>query len=126
MKSRGAKGVGQTQNQYDPSEQDDLITRFTYGLRSVTRDGGRKRAAGEKPPWYEDDSHWPAVFSHYRKHLLGEKVDPDSGVNPLWHMAWRVCAEAAKMDSNYPNGRNDMFNLEFYAVDDSESTNDRF
>lgn len=98
--------TGQKPKSYDPSEQDDLIARFTRGLRSVTKDGGRKRAAGEKPPWWLDE-HWAAAFSHYRKYLLGETVDPDSGVNPLWHMCWRIAGEAAKMDGDYPDGPND-------------------
>ena len=57
---------------------------------------------------------------------MGETVDPDSGVNPLWHMTWRVAAEAAKMDGNYPGGDNDMFAPEPFSIFEREDTDDRF
>lgn len=79
---------------YDPTEQEILLTAFVTLLRSVTRDGGRKRAKGEKPPWWQDPSHEPAIWSHINKWKHGEKVDPDSGAHPLVHLAWRALAIA--------------------------------
>lgn len=81
--------------QYDPKEQDTVIEAFTELLRAVTRDGGRKRAAGEKPPWFADDGHTRALYSHlYKWAGRRERVDPDSGAHPLVHLAWRALAIA--------------------------------
>lgn len=77
---------------YDASEQDVLIEEFIKLLRSATKDGGEKRARGMKPPWWNDPSHKAAVFSHFAKHERGERVDPDSGVHPYVHAAWRLLA----------------------------------
>jgi len=79
---------------YDPTEQDTLMDVFTTMLRSVTRDGGRKRAKGEKPPWWRDAGHEPAIWSHINKWKHGEHKDLDSGVHPLVHLAWRALAIA--------------------------------
>ena len=79
---------------YDPTEQDIVIAIFTKMLREVTKDGGKKRAAGTKPPWDLDDSHLAAVFSHLNKYFRGEKIDKDSGVHCLVHLAWRALAIA--------------------------------
>lgn len=77
---------------YDPTEQDIIIAVFSEMLRSVTRDGGRKRERGEKPPWWKDDGHVPAIFSHLNKIMHGEMVDKDSGVDPYFHLGWRAIA----------------------------------
>ena len=79
---------------YDPSEQDVVLRVFYEMLAGVTKDGGRKRAANLKPAWYVDETHEPALFSHLSKWKHGEKVDHDSGVNPLIHLAWRALAIA--------------------------------
>lgn len=79
---------------YDASEQDILLDVFRTMLGSVTKDGGRKRAAGTKPPWYIDQSHEAAIFSHLSKWKHGEIADPDSGTHPLIHLAWRSLAVA--------------------------------
>ena len=79
---------------YDPREQDAILSVFGEMLASVTKDGGRKRAAGTKPPWWRDDAHEAAIFSHLDKWKHGVKVDPDSGVHPLVHLAWRALAIA--------------------------------
>jgi hypothetical protein len=79
---------------YSTSEQDDVLTIFAVMLKSVTADGGRKRAAGTKPPWWLDRSHEAAIFSHLNKWKHGERSDPDSGVHPLVHLAWRALAIA--------------------------------
>lgn len=79
---------------YDASEQDIIIDTFAQMLRSATSDGGRKRAAGLKPPWYVDDAHEKAIFSHLNKWKHGEVRDPDSGAHPLVHLAWRALAIA--------------------------------
>ena len=79
---------------YDPSEQDVVLHIFVKMLREVTKDGGQKRAAGLKPPWYVDPAHEAAIFSHLSKWKHGEKVDPTSGVHPLVHLAWRALAIA--------------------------------
>lgn len=79
---------------YDPSEQDIILRKFTAMLAEVTKDGGQKRARGEKPPWWRDPSHLKAIFSHLNKWYHGEKVDRDSGVHPFVHLAWRALAIA--------------------------------
>ena len=79
---------------YDPTEQDVLSRVFTDMLRSVTKDGGAKRARGEKPGWYADPSHEAAIYSHLNKWKHGETVDADSGAHPLIHLAWRALAIA--------------------------------
>lgn len=82
--------------QYDPSEQDELLNVFLWMLRDATKDGGRKRAAGTKPPWWRDDAHEAAIFSHINKWKHGELRDPDSGAHPLVNGAWRMLAIAYK------------------------------
>lgn len=79
---------------YDATEQDVVIETFKEMLWSVTRDGGKKRARGDKPEWWRDGSHEAAIFSHLNKWKHGEKVDKDSGVHPLVHLAWRALAIA--------------------------------
>lgn len=79
---------------YDPTEQETLLRAFSGLLSQVTKDGGTKRQAGLKPPWYEDSSHEAAIFSHLNKWKHGELVDPDSGAHPLVHLAWRALAIA--------------------------------
>lgn len=79
---------------YDASEQDVLLQTFLDMLRAVTKDGGRKRAKGEKPPWWRDSAHEAAIFSHLNKWKHGEREDKDSGTHPLVHMAWRALAIA--------------------------------
>ena len=94
--SDAAGGVcGPGVSSYDATEQEVVMAAFAALLRSVTQDGGRKRAAGVKPPWYRDTSHEAAIFSHLNRWKHGEKVDPDSGVHPLVHLAWRALAIAA-------------------------------
>ena len=82
---------------YDASEQDVLAKVFADMLKSTTKDGGVKRAAGLKPPWWSAEElkpHEAAIFSHLNKWKHGEKVDKDSGVHPLVHLAWRALAIA--------------------------------
>lgn len=79
---------------YDASEQDVVMDTFMVMLRSVTKDGGKKRAKGEKPEWWRDGSHEAAIWSHVNKWKHGEKVDKDSGAHPLIHLAWRALAIA--------------------------------
>jgi hypothetical protein len=79
---------------YDASEQDVLLDVFKHMLGSVTKDGGRKRARGEKPPWWRDQAHVPAIFSHINKYMHGDYKDPDSGAHTLIHLAWRALAVA--------------------------------
>lgn len=73
-----------------PTEQDVAIRTFAEMLRQVLSDGGRKRSAGLKPPWWRDDSHEAAIFSHLAKRKRGELHDPDSGVHPYIHGACRM------------------------------------
>lgn len=67
---------------------------FAYMLRMATKDGGKKRARGEKLPWYVDHEHEAAIFSHLNKWKHGETQDPESGSHPLVHLAWRALAIA--------------------------------
>lgn len=79
---------------YDASEQSKVVALFSEMLWEVTKDGGTKRASGEKPPWYHDDSHEAAIFSHLNKWKHGETRDEHSGAHPLVHLAWRALAIA--------------------------------
>jgi hypothetical protein len=79
---------------YDASEQEILLDVFHEMLSAVTKDGGNKRARGEKPPWWKDPSHEAAIWSHVNKWKHNELVDKDSGVHPLVHLAWRALAIA--------------------------------
>lgn len=79
---------------YDPSEQTELLHIFLTMLKDATADGGRKRAAGDKPSWRVDPDHERGMFSHLYKWKAGEYVDPDSGAHPLVHLAWRALAIA--------------------------------
>jgi len=79
---------------YDATEQDAILETFGRMLADVTKDGGRKRAAGTKPPWWRDVSHESAIFSHLNKWKHGHIKDPDSGAHPLVHLAWRALAVA--------------------------------
>jgi hypothetical protein len=83
-----------TNEVYDSSEQDELLAIFTDMLGAPTRDGGRKRARGDKPSWKVDPSHEAAIFSHLDKWKHGMKKDPVSGAHPLVHLAWRALAIA--------------------------------
>jgi hypothetical protein len=79
---------------YDASEQKLLLEVFSSMLDAATKDGGAKRVAGIKPPWWRDPDHEPAIFSHLNKWKHGEIVDKDSGAHPLVHLAWRALAIA--------------------------------
>lgn len=79
---------------YDASEQDVILDVFKDMLATVTKDGGHKRAAGTKPPWFRDQTHEAAIFSHINKWKHGEYLDPDSGAHTLIHLAWRALAIA--------------------------------
>src|SRR5437899_9988115 len=79
---------------YDASEQGYITAIFSLMLKSATVDGGAKRLAGTKPPWWRDDGHEAAIFSHLDKWKHGVKKDDHSGAHPLVHMAWRALAIA--------------------------------
>ena len=83
-------------------ERADVLNRFMSELNIVTGDGSKKRQAGEKPPWYNDNSHEAAIFSHLMKWKRGEKHDKDSGAHPLVHAAWRCLAIACSETGNHP------------------------
>lgn len=87
-------GAADSDIAYDASEQDILIAIFTNMLRTVTIDGGKKRAAKTKLPWWQDDTHPAAMVSHILKWMRDELRDPDSGAHPLVHLAWRALAQA--------------------------------
>lgn len=82
------------QTNYDATEQDVVVKVFADMLWAVTKDGGKKRARGDKPEWWRDGSHEAAIFSHLNKWKHGEKTDKDSGTHPLVHLAWRALAIA--------------------------------
>jgi hypothetical protein len=83
-------------------ERADVLARFAAELAKATGDGSKKRRSGIKPPWYEDDAHEAAIFSHLTKWKRGELVDPDSGAHPLVHLAWRALAIACRESGNTP------------------------
>ena len=71
-----------------------MLETFKAMLSLATGDGSRKRQAGEKPPWWRDETHEAAMFSHLNKWKHGEKRDKDSYAHPLVHLAWRALAIA--------------------------------
>jgi hypothetical protein len=75
-------------------EQAEALREFVLLLQMAMKDGGVKRAAGDKPSWKVDTSHLPAIFSHLNKYMHGEKVDKDSGAHPLVHLACRALMKA--------------------------------
>lgn len=83
-------------------ERNDILNRFRNELAKATGDGSKKRQAGEKPPWYRDDKHEAAIFSHLNKWKHGEKTDADSGAHTLVHLAWRALAIACQETGNIP------------------------
>jgi hypothetical protein len=85
------------------NERRDLLLRFQHELVKVTADGSKKRQTGAKPPWYRDDQHLSAVFSHITKWMRGHHIDPDSGAHPLVHAAWRLLAIACSENGNNPD-----------------------
>lgn len=94
---------------YNQAEQQAILAVFSRMLQAATADGGRKRVAGLKPPWYRDSAHEAAIFSHLNKWKHGEKRDPDSGHHPLVHLAWRALAIAYQetYGTQPPNGLED-------------------
>jgi hypothetical protein len=75
-----------------PSEVDTIAQSFDRLLRQASGDGAKKRAAGTKPIWLEDDTHMGAYYRHIRRWEEGERADPDSGADPRIHAAWRLLA----------------------------------
>lgn len=76
------------------SERDLIHMIFDTLLAAATGDGAEKRARGDKVPWWRDETHEAAIFSHLTKWKRGELVDKDSGAHPLVHAAWRCLAIA--------------------------------
>jgi hypothetical protein len=91
-----------TADRHLADERADIIARFTAELAKVTGDGSRKRQAGTKPPWYEDDSHAAAMYRHLERWETGEKYDPDNGTHPLVAAAWRALAVACRESGSVP------------------------
>jgi hypothetical protein len=85
-----------------PDELADIMFRFKQELWKPLEDGANKRGRKEKPPWYIDPSHEPAIFSHLTKWKRGETVDPDSGAHPLVHAACRCLMIALQETGNVP------------------------
>ena len=81
---------------YDPREMNETLATLSEMLRPVIGDGGAKRAAGTKPPWWKDDGHMPALQRHLDRYLQGELVDKDSKAHPLVHVACRALMQAGK------------------------------
>lgn len=75
-------------------EREVVNNTFLNMLKLVTADGSNKRQKGEKPPWWKDDSHEKAIFSHLNKWKHGELRDSHSRAHPLIHLAWRALAIA--------------------------------
>lgn len=87
-------GTGDAGYMVPPNEQAALLAVFSEMLSAPTGDGKKKRAAGLKQPWWRDLGHEAAFFSHLWKWKRGDRIDHDSGVHPLVHLAWRALALA--------------------------------
>lgn len=86
------------------NEQLDLLLRFVEELKKVLADGGRKRAAGTKVPWWLDE-HKPAANRHWNSwETDGVTVDADSGAHPLAHSATRELMIVCQETGNVPVG----------------------
>ena len=83
---------------YNPAEQDEVLAIFADMLSVVTKDGGNKRARGEKPSWKVDRGHEAALYRHLQRWERGDLVDGDSGAHALVHVAWRALAIAYQED----------------------------
>ena len=70
------------------------MTAFSEMLAKVAQDGGRKRARAEKPPWWRDDAHLAAIFSHLSAWFHGVRRDKDSNAHPFVHLAFRALSIA--------------------------------
>lgn len=86
-------------------EQREILAIFTEMLRYPTADGGKKRAAGEKPDWRSDYSHEDAAWRHLHRKLDGDLYDEDSGAHAYIHAAWRLLAVAYQEGALRPNER---------------------
>ena len=86
------------------AEREDVLARFREELVKATGDGSKKRQSGEKPPWYRDGSHWPALYRHLAAWENEEGPDPDSRASALVHLAWRALAIACIETGNTPLG----------------------
>ena len=91
-----------TTPKYDVAEQEQLIVTFSKMLRQPTEDGGRKRAAGLKVSWKDDDSHEAAMYRHLARWSKGDTIDEDSGAHALVHVAWRALALAWQEQNPVP------------------------
>lgn len=83
-----------TAGRYDATEQDKVIEVFAQMLRAATKDGGRKRAAGLKEPWWRDPGHISAFYRHLEQYEANERFATDSGVHHMISIAWRALAIA--------------------------------
>jgi hypothetical protein len=72
------------------SEVGDTLAALTAILAPTLADGGRKRAAGLKPHWLEDDGHATALLRHWVAAECASGPDPDSGACPWAHVAARA------------------------------------
>ncbi len=72
----------------------EIIYEFGLMLLAVSGDGRKKRLAGLKPLWKNDDSHIGAIYRHLQRWQDGETTDKDSGQHPLAHAGWRCLATA--------------------------------
>ena len=82
-------------------EAAEIYREFTRLLAGPTNDGQNKRRTG-KPHWKVDPGHAEAMHRHLHRYDLGERVDPDSGVHPLVHVAWRALALAYQETHEVP------------------------
>lgn len=83
------------------AEATEILNTFVRLLAVPTADGQAKRRAG-KPNWKVDPDHEAALMRHLHRYGRGERVDPDSGANPLVHVAWRALALAARQEAGWP------------------------
>jgi hypothetical protein len=89
---------------YDPKEQVEIEQAFLKLLKSATKDGAKKRKAGEKVSWKFDPGHHAAMRRHYARYVLDPLgTDDDSGAHHLVAVAWRALAIA--WQDTHPNER---------------------
>lgn len=84
----------ETSDRYLADEQQTVLRVFQDLLRVPTKDGGQKRKAGAKVPWWLDGGHEGALFRHLARWKSGALRDADSGAHALVHLAWRALALA--------------------------------
>ena len=74
----------------------DMFSHALFELEQVTDLGGSKHGYGTwkdiNNPSLQHNSNCASMFRHLAEVQTGVQYDPESGVDPLLHLAWRALA----------------------------------